>query len=165
MRIRTVLTLVLLVLIAGLVVLNWAVFAAPVKLDLLVSTLTMPVGVVTLVLCAVTLLVFLGYASLWQGALLMEFRRQARELQTQRTLAESAEASRLTDLKKLVSDEFADSGRRLETALDALRREFKDAENSIAATLGEMDDRLARGAADRGPANRGAAASDPAQRA
>jgi hypothetical protein len=32
----------------------------------------------------------------------------------------------------------------LETALDALRGEVRDTENSIAATLAEMDDRLQR---------------------
>jgi uncharacterized integral membrane protein len=168
-RTRTILTLIFLVLITGLVVVNWGVFAAPVRVSLIVTTLEVPVGVVTLALCALTLLVFLGYASLWQGTLLMEFRRQARELQAQRTLAESAEGSRFTELAGLVREEFAKSDRRLEAALEALRREFKDSENSIAATLGEMDDRLARdlnarGITPRDAADGGAAARNATQR-
>jgi hypothetical protein len=80
----------------------------------------------------------------WQGTLLMEFRRQTKELQAQRTLAESAEASRFTELGTLVREEMANSSRRVETALEGLRGELHAAENSLAATLAEMDDRYRR---------------------
>jgi hypothetical protein len=63
--------------------------------------------------------------------LLAEFRRQAKELEAQRQLAESAEASRFTELGTLIREEIA-----------KLRTELQDTEHSIAATLGEMDDRL-----------------------
>lgn len=146
MRARTLLAIIILVLVTVFFVVNWRVFAAPAKIDLLVTSIEMPVGVVTLTLSAVGLLVFLGYVGFWQSTLLMEFRRQSRELEAQRTLAESAEASRFTELGKLVREEIANSDSRMEAALDSLRRELKETENSIAASLGEMDDRIARGA-------------------
>ena len=149
MRVRSLLAIIALVLVTAFFVVNWRVFAAPAKIDLLITTIEMPIGVVTLALFAGSLLVFLIYVGFWQSTFLMEFRRQAKELQTQRTLAESAEASRFTELGKLIREEIAASDGRLEAALAQLREELKNTENSLAASLGEMDDRIARGA-DRG---------------
>jgi uncharacterized integral membrane protein len=149
MRIRTLIAILLLVLVTVFLVVNWRVFSTPATISLLVTSVEMPVGVVTLGLCMVGLLVFLGYAGLWQSTLLLEFRRQTKELQAQRTLAESAEASRFSDLAKLIREESAASDSRIEAALATLRQEFRETENSIAATLTEMDDRLTRGATGR----------------
>jgi hypothetical protein len=117
-------------------------------LSFLVSSLDAPVGIVMLALFALGVLVLSIYLGAWQGTLLMEFRRQARELQAQRTLAESAEASRFTELGTLVREEIANSSRRFEAALEGLRGELRETENSLAAALGEMDDRY-RGTTDR----------------
>jgi len=118
-------------LAALLVVLNWRIFAGLAKLNLLLTSAEVPVGVVMLLLFAVGLLVLWNTLGRWQGTLLQEFRRQAKELQAQRLLAESAEASRFTELGALVREEIA-----------KLRTELQETEHSIAATLGEMDDRL-----------------------
>jgi len=118
-------------LAALFVVLNWRVFAGPAKLNLLLTSVEVPVGAVMLLLLALTLLVLWIVVGSWQGTLIMEFRRQAKELQAQRLLAESAEASRFTELGTLIREEIA-----------KLRTELQETEHSIAATLGEMDDRL-----------------------
>jgi len=118
-------------LAALFVVLNWRVFAGPAKLNLLLTSAEVPVGAVMLLLLALTLLVLWIVVGSWQGTLMMEFRRQAKELQAQRLLAESAEASRFTELGALIREEIA-----------KLRTELQETEHSIAATLGEMDDRL-----------------------
>jgi len=130
-RFRSLLVLVASGLAALFVVLNWRVFAASAKLNLLLTSADVPVGVVMLLLFAVCLLVLWNTMGRWQGTLLMEFRRQAKELQAQRLLAESAEASRFTELGALIREEIA-----------KLRTELQDTEHSIAAALGEMDDRL-----------------------
>jgi hypothetical protein len=146
MRVRTLIATVVLVLTTAFFVVNWRVFAAPAKLDLIVMSVDTPIGVVMLTLFALIILVLVVYAGFWQSTFLLEFRRQSKELQTQRALAESAEASRFTELGKLVRDEIANSDKRLESALDVLRNELRDTENSIAAALGELDDRIHRGA-------------------
>jgi len=130
-RVRSMLVLVAAGLAALFVVLNWRVFAGPVKLNLLLTSAEVPVGAVMLLLLALTLLVLWIVVGSWQGTLIMEFRRQAKELQAQRLLAESAEASRFTELGTLIREEIA-----------KLRTELQETEHSIAATLGEMDDRL-----------------------
>jgi hypothetical protein len=118
-------------LAALFVVLNWRVFAGPAKVNLLLTSAEVPVGVLMLLLFALALLVLWIVVGSWQGTLIMEFRRQAKELQAQRLLAESAEASRFTELGALIREEIA-----------KLRTELQETEHSIAATLGEMDDRL-----------------------
>ena len=131
MRFRSLLVLVASGLAALFVVLNWRVFAASAKLNLLLTSAEVPVGVVMLLLFALALLVLWIILGRWQGTLLTEFRRQAQELRAQRLLAENAEASRFTELGARIREEIA-----------KLRTELQETEHSIAATLGEMDDRL-----------------------
>lgn len=150
MRVRSVVALAVLLLAVVFFVLNWRVFAAPATMNLLLISVEAPVGLVMLVLFTLGLALAASYVWIWQSTLLMEFRRQGKELQAQRALAETAEASRFTELGRLVRDEIARSDEQIKVALDALRTEFRDTEHSIAATLGEMDDRLRRGI-DRPP--------------
>ncbi|MDB6086366.1 MAG: Signal transduction histidine kinase [Gammaproteobacteria bacterium] len=142
MRVKTWAAILVSVAAAVFFVVNWRVFATSTKLDFVVTSVEMPVGAVMMVLFALMIVVLWGYVGNWQSTLLAEFRRQAKELQTQRTLAESAEASRFSELGTLIRDEIAKSDGRLESALELLRTELRDTEHSIAATLGEMDDRL-----------------------
>jgi hypothetical protein len=130
-RFRSLLVLAASGLAALFVVLNWRVFAGPAKVNLLLTSAEVPVGVLMLLLFALALLVLWIIVGGWQGTLLLEFRRQAKELQAQRLLAESAEASRFTELGALIREEIA-----------KLRTELQETEHSIAASLGEMDDRL-----------------------
>ncbi len=131
-------------LAAVFIVINWSVFAQPASFYFVVGTISVPIGVVMLGLIA---LVTLGYAiflGIWQSRVLMDYRRQSKELQTQRSLADDAEASRFTALSALLRAEMAKQDARLEAAFATLRSELKDTEHSIAATLGEMDDRQRR---------------------
>jgi hypothetical protein len=142
MRVKTWLAIIGLVTAAAFSIVNWRVFAAPAKFDFVATSVEMPIAVVMLALFALILLVLSSYVGVWQRTLLMEFRRQGKELQAQRALAQSAETSRFSELGTLIRNEIANSDQRLESALELMRSELRDAENSIAATLGEMDDRL-----------------------
>ncbi len=144
MRIRTLLAIAAVILLAAFFALNWRAFAMPVTLTFLVASVEVPIGAVMLALFALGILAVSSSLGVWHGTLLMEFRRQSKELQAQRALAEGAEASRFTELGTLVRDEFANSDRRIEAAIEALRKELRETENSIAATLAEMDDRYRR---------------------
>ena len=144
MRFRTVLLIVVAIVVAAFLIINWRVFAAPANISFLAGTVEIPLGVVMVGLLALVVLAVAIYVGLWQGTLLMDLRRQSKELQAQRNLADDAEASRFTELSTLLRGEMTKLDQRLEAALDALRGEVRDAEHSIAATLGEMDDRLQR---------------------
>ena len=141
MRFRSMLAGIVTLAICVFYAMNWRVFAAPATLNFLLTTVNAPMGFVMLALFALILVVLSGFMGLWQGTLLMEFRRQAKELEAARSLAESTEASRFTELGSLMRAEMASSAARIEVALEELRRELHETENSIAATLGEMDDR------------------------
>lgn len=144
MRFRTVLLIVVAILVAAFLFINWRVFAAPANISFLVGSVQMPLGVVMVGLLVLVVLAVAVYVGIWQGTLLMDLRRQSKELQAQRNLADDAEASRFTELGNLLRAEMAKLDQRMEAALEALRGEVRDAERSVAATLGEMDDRLQR---------------------
>lgn len=139
MPLRTLLLLLFIALIAGFAALNWAAFATPVPLSLAVTTVEAPLGLVMLGLVVLVTLAFLGYVAVFQGRLLLETRRHAKELQAQRQLADQAEASRFTELRSLLQAEVL----RLE---GALRGEVRDSANSLAAMIAELDDRVGGGA-------------------
>lgn len=135
MPLRTLVLLVFIALVAGFAALNWTAFTTPVPLSLAVTSVEAPLGVLMLGLLAVLALAFLGYVALFQGRVLLETRRHAKELQAQRQLADQAEASRFTELRAVVQAEIT----RLE---GALRGEIRDSANSLAAMIGELDDRV-----------------------
>src|ERR1039457_7354392 len=125
MRFRTMLAIVISIALAAFFILNWRVFAAPATLSFLVISVDAPIGLVMLALFALGVLVLSSFLGVWEGTLLMEFRRQTKELQAQRSLAENAEASRFTELGTLIRDAIANSNKRMETALEGLRRELR----------------------------------------
>jgi len=86
----------------------------------------------------------------------LEARRSARELHTQRQLAESAEASRYCELRVYLEGELAalralpetasrEVIARVDQAEDQLKSEIERTGNTPAAYFGELEDRLGRG--------------------
>ena len=144
MRARTFIALLVIALIAAFTILNWAAFNTPTPLSLGFTSFEAPLGLVMLGLLALVVVGFAVYLALWQGTILMETRRHGKELQAQRELADQAEASRFTELRTAMQAEFAALGERLTKAQDALRQEMRDSGNSLAATIGEIEDRLTR---------------------
>jgi len=144
MRTRTLLILVLALLIAIFAALNWSAFTARTALSLGFMTIEAPLGVVMLGIVVVVALAFSVYLALWQGTVLVDARRHAKELQAQRALADAAEASRYTELRAAMHDELDRLAQRLAQSQDALRTEVRDSANSLAAMIGEIDDRVNR---------------------
>lgn len=131
MRVRTVLVILVLLLLAVFVTVNWPAFMAPTTLSLLVTRVEAPLGLVLLGMQLLVLGAFAVYIAMWQGAVLLQTRRHTKEMQAQRALADQAEASRFTELRASLHGEF-----------EQLRQEMRDHANSVAATIGELDERL-----------------------
>jgi uncharacterized integral membrane protein len=144
MRFRTWLALGVLIVAAIFFGLNLTVFSAPVKLNLLLTSVDAPIGAVLLVLLGLVTGAVVVYVGAWQTTFAREFRRQSRELESHRTLAAQAEASRYTELTLLMKAEMARSTTHVDAALEGLRTELRDTEQSLAATLAEFDDRVMR---------------------
>lgn len=142
MRLRTVLVILLIILLAIFTAANWGVFVEPTRLSLLVTSFDAPLGLLMLAILVAVVLGFVAYMAVWQGKALAEARRNAKELERQRQLAEQAETSRFSDLRALMQAETRQLTVRLDEVQEALRGEMRDSTNSLMATIGEMDDRL-----------------------
>ncbi len=145
MRVRTVLVILVLLLLAVFVAVNWPAFMAPTTLSLLVARIEAPLGLVLLGLQVLVLGVFAVYVAMWQGAVLLQTRRHTKELQAQRALADQAEASRFTELRAVLREEFERLSAQVGKSHEELRHEIRDHANSVAATIGELDGRLQHG--------------------
>ena len=126
-----------LVLVGLFALLNWEVFAALTPLYLGVTTVQAPLGLIMLGLVAFLCVLFTVWVVGMQASSLTEARRQTRELQAQRDLADKAEASRFTELRtELVA--------RLDRLQSESRIAIEQNANSVAAQVGELEDRLVR---------------------
>lgn len=155
MRIRTFTLLIALCAIAAFAALNWGAFTAPTTLTLGIVDFQAPLGLLMLVAVIILTALFLVFIVTLQTSVLLDTRRQARELQASRTLAEQAEASRLTELRLYLDAELRNLDARDQAAAAAmtaclgrmerdLRTAIEESGNSLAACIGELDDRIAR---------------------
>jgi uncharacterized integral membrane protein len=142
MRTRTLLLVLVLLLITAFLAINWSVFAASAKFSFVFSSAEVPIGLVMLGILTLIALTFGIYSAVSWSAILLEFRRQAKELTAQRTLADQAEASRFTELRVVMHDEIEHLADRMAQIHATLRTEIRDNANSLAATIGELDDRI-----------------------
>jgi uncharacterized integral membrane protein len=155
MPLRTILILLVLAAIAIFAALNWTAFTAPTVLRLGFATIEAPLGLIMLGLTVLLAFMFLVFVTYLQTSVLLESRRHARELQAQRDVAEQAEASRYSRLREFLEAELQKIRYRSELAetgviarLDQLDRELRAAieqsSNTLAAHIGELEDRLQR---------------------
>jgi uncharacterized protein HemX len=144
MRIRTVLLLLCIGLLAVFAALNWSAFVTPTSLSLGIATVEAPLGLVLLAIVGAMALAFIAYMAVWQGTVLADARRHARELQAQRELADRAEASRFTELRGVIEQQLERLSGRIEQSQEGLRAEIREGINSLAAMIGELDDRTRR---------------------
>ena len=135
--IRALAFFLILVLVGLFALLNWDAFSALTTLNLGLTTLQAPLGLIMLGLVAFLCVLFTVWVISLQASSLMDARRQTRELQAQRDLADRAEASRFTELRT-----------ELMVRLDRLQSESRLAieqnANSVAAHVGQLEDRLER---------------------
>jgi uncharacterized integral membrane protein len=142
MRTRTLLVVLVLLLIVAFLAINWSVFAASAKVSFVFASIEVPIGLVMLGIFTLIALTFGIYSAVSWSAILLEFRRQAKELTAQRTLADQAEASRFTELRAVMHDELERLADRMSQMHDTFRTEIRDNTNSLAATIGELHDRI-----------------------
>ena len=155
MRLRTGFLLVIVLLIAALAFLNWGTLSQPTSMSVGFTQVTAPLGLVMLGLTAVLAIVCLAYVFYLQSSVMLETRRHNKEMQTQRDLADKAEASRFTELRNyLDAQEQARAARnsellsRLTTRIEQMESTFKSrvdqSDNSTAAHIGQLEDRIER---------------------
>lgn len=146
-----VVILAALFLLAVFTLANWSVLTAATTLSFIVFSVEGPLGVILLGAMLVLVALFGLYALTLRTTMLMEARRHGQELQAQRKLAESAEASRVSELRADVAREFAELRTQI-AGLDgqmghhaqAAKQALDEAANGLAAMVGEVDDKIDR---------------------
>ena len=135
--IRAIVFFLVLVFVGLFALINWTVFSALTPLSLGFTTVQAPLGLIMLGLVVFLCVLFTVWVISLQANSLMDARRQTKELQAQRDLADKAEASRFTELRS-----------ELLARLDRLQREsaltLEQSGNSVAAHIGQLEDRLER---------------------
>lgn len=155
MYLRTLLIVILFGMVAIFAFMNWGAFVSQTTLSFGFTTLEAPLGLILLGVTGVLTLLFLIYLVYLQSSALLESRRYSRELQTQREVAENAEASRLKQLQSILETELQQLGNQTvesKTAILArldeldrdLRSTIEQSGNTLAAYIGEFEDRLER---------------------
>jgi len=155
MKLRTLFLLLVLAGITAFSVLNWHAFITPTTLSLGVAEVQAPLGIVMLGITGFLTVFFLIFVVYVQASAHFESRRHAQELQANRELADKAEASRFTELRGFIESELGKlagssaAGRadaalveRLDRLEQVLLNALQQTENSLAAYVGEIDERL-----------------------
>lgn len=144
-----------LALLALFATLNWATFTAPTTLTLGFTDVQAPLGLLMLIVTAVLCGLFVVYILFQQAGFILDARRYAKELKANRELADTAEASRFTDLRTFLEGELrrieaqsAASNRELGARMAQLEQGLQDklaeSTRTLSAYVGEVEDKLDR---------------------
>lgn len=143
------------VLLAAFATLNWAAIAEPGALSLGFVDVSAPLGLVMLIFTVAISGLFIVYILLLQAGVILEARRLTKEVKEQRELADTAEASRFTELRSLLEGELRkieaqgaasslEFGARIEQTERGMQGKLADATGALSAHLGEIEDKLDR---------------------
>jgi biopolymer transport protein ExbB/TolQ len=156
MKVRAIVLGVLLVLVVAFTLANWPAISATTQVSLLVGHVEASIGFILLTFLVVVSGVFLFLMVVQQAGMIRETRRFSKELAAQRTLADQAEASRFTELREFIGRRLdrLDAGgggaseepltARIDRLETALREHIDRTGNTLAAYIGEVDDRVER---------------------
>lgn len=155
MKFHTWVLLIILAAIAAFAALNWSTFIAPTSLSLGFTSVHMPLGLVMLGMLVLIVTLCLMFVVYIQAKALLESHQHAKELKVQRELADQTELSRFTELRSYLegqlriqenkNSEFkTEIVARIEQQENNLRTAIEEAGNTLAAYIGEMDDRLGK---------------------
>lgn len=153
MKFLNVLLLIILVTLAIFAARNWGAITAPTSLSLLVTDIQAPLGLILLSVTGILALLFLGFVVYMQSSTIMLRQRLARELETQRALADKAEVSRFTELRTYLETELqllntrnTQIHQQMETRLAesemAVKAVVEETGRTLSAYIGELEDRL-----------------------
>jgi uncharacterized integral membrane protein len=155
MNLRSALLVLALVVLALFALLNWTAFTTPTTLSVGFAEVQAPLGLIMLTVTAVVSALFLFYIVVQQAGVIMETRRNTKELNAQRDLADKAEASRFNELRTFLDTELrkmeaqgAASTREIGARVDVLQQQLQtkldESTRSLSAYIGEVEDKLDR---------------------
>jgi biopolymer transport protein ExbB/TolQ len=145
---RTLFALLVLLLLTLFAWLNWGEITRPTPLSLGLTRVEAPLGLLLVIALGVVSLLYLIFTIGLETAALLEVKRYARELLHYKKLAEDAEQSRYTELRRYLEAELkplAEAEREEIRALEARVEELLEKHgNTLAAYIGELEDQILR---------------------
>jgi biopolymer transport protein ExbB/TolQ len=153
MTVRATILLIVFAIIFSFIGLNWSEFSVSSTLSFGFAVVQIPIGFVMLGFLFLVTGLFTIYVLYLQASEALRERRIVGELESQRKLADQAEASRIADLRTTL-DQGINQLRAAQTeataqlaqqiqALDlAGRNALQSSNNALSAHLGEIEDRL-----------------------
>ena len=155
MRTRTLLLTIGIALMIGFAMLNVDEFTRKSTLNFGLTTMQLPFGLMMVMLVIAILLIFLVVTLFMQSRYLLDSRRYAKDLAAQRDLADKAEASRFTELRRYMEAQTtmnidrdttatASFDRRLALTEKLMLERLEQSDNSNAAYWGQHNDALMR---------------------
>jgi hypothetical protein len=114
---RLLFTLLVILALTAFVYLNWSAFADPTTLSLGLARVEAPLGLILIGLLVVISLPLMAYAGYLRRSALLQAGRLLQEIQAQRNLADNAETSRFTELRRRLDECMQEIARRDEALL------------------------------------------------
>jgi hypothetical protein len=148
MRARMIILLTAVLLVAGFAALNWSEFLRPVPLSFGIFIMSAPLGLILLMVLAVTLISFLITTAHIRTVSLLDSRQHNKDLQAQRDLADKAEASRFTELRQHLDTQMREIHQREATAGTELEKAVAQGQRELRTQLEMMNKTLATRLAD-----------------
>lgn len=146
MKARTALLILIVVLLGYLAFFNFPALSRVEPMSLGFATIEAPLGLVMLALTSLMAVIFVAYVIAMQGTWLLEARAHAKEIHAQRELADKAEASRFTELRTVLQQQYGENQRVLIERIDVLEAHLQarvqESDNSTAAYVGQLEQQL-----------------------
>ena len=154
MRARFLFIVIAILLVAGFAALNWSEFLHTSPLSFGLAVIDAPLGLVMLMALGLTLVVFLLSSAAQESRIMLDAHRHHKVLETQRELAEKAEASRFTDLRQQIDTHLSHNRQRdtimateLEKSLVQSQRELRTQlelmNRNLMARFADFEERMA----------------------
>jgi len=135
--------LVAILLVAGLVALNWAEIVRPTPVSLGFTIVEAPLALILLGALVVALVAALANAAWSDARYDLTLARHIRELQAQRELADRAEASRFTELRAHLDNQARDTRQREAALAESLQATLVRGQRDMQTHVEHLASRLA----------------------
>lgn len=151
MKIRTIFLLLILILMAVFLIINWGALSTETAVNLVYTEIQAPLGILVVGGFAAVVFILLVYMVWQQASVTMELRAAYKEARNARTVADDAEKSRFAESNRVLLERIekleALMTARSDETLAAVRQESVKAEERLKAFGAEQEKRQAEAAA------------------
>ena len=151
MKIRTIFLLLILILMAVFLIINWGALSTETAVNLVYTEIQAPLGILVVGGFAAVVFILLVYMVWQQASVTMELRAAYKEARNARTVADDAEKSRFAESNRVLLERIekleALMTARSDETLAAVRQESVKAEERLKAFGAEQEKRQAEKAA------------------